>query len=163
MIAKPVFIIVLAWIGIAARADNSLVSACGELAPVPSFPGSANDELVKYKTYTREVLHPIWSAEMVKNQSSLWFGQVRIRCTVHSDGSVSDLSIPVGAGTGLLKTVSQKALLASAPFKPFDAALLKEVGTSYTDDFVFSVVSKPTRPDKDWAPSEQDTPPAPRD
>jgi hypothetical protein len=119
---------------------------------------STNVEVVNYKRYTREVLQPIWYREMKTNESSLWFGKVSIHCTVHSDGTLSDLVVTVGESTGLMKTVSRQALLDSAPFRPFSPAMVKAAGNSYADDFVFTVTRgryDPTAPDRVNSASRQ--------
>ena len=137
--------------------DPTSIPAKGCILPAVNA-ADAGPEVVKYKSYTRAVLMPIWDREMRTNESSLWFGKVSIHCTVHSDGSLSDLALTVGETTGLMKTVCRQALLDSAPFKPFSAALLKQVGASYPDDFVFNVTrgdsSVPVR--TNLAPNETD-------
>jgi outer membrane biosynthesis protein TonB len=61
-----------------------------------------------------------------------------VQFTVHSDGNVTDVSVIEGGNLKLLSKISMDALTSPAPFKPFDEALLKQVGSKYTDDFSFS-------------------------
>lgn len=158
MIAKPVLLAILAWAGLPLFGDQFSIPARGWIEVPKSASGASTDELNKYQCYTRKVLWTIWDREIMKNQTSLWFGEVKIHCTIHSDGTLSDPSIVVGESTGLLKTVSMDSLMASAPFKPFNDALVKEVGNSYVDNFIFTVAQKPHRQDKDWAPGGEDHP-----
>ena len=141
MSAKLIGIVILMLIGSPLMADEDqgkiLVWMC-----ITPCKGDPNDELVKYKCYTREALEPIWRRETTANQSSMWFGEVRIRCTIHSDGSLSNPTIVVGESCGLLKSVSMQTLLASVPFKPFSDTLIKETGSSYTDEFSFTVTNR---------------------
>lgn len=118
--------------------DPYTIKAQGCIDLPVNAPGTSA-EFAAYKLYTREVLHSHWRREMKINESSLWFGKVCIHCIIHSDGSLSALVVTVGDSTGLLKTVSRDALLQSAPFKPFTQTMIKEVGYSYPDDFVFQV------------------------
>ncbi len=118
--------------------DQFMLKAQGCIDLPVNAPGTSA-EFAAYKLYTRKVLDSHWRREMKINQTSLWFGQVTIHCIVHSDGSLSGLTVTVGDTTGLLKTVSRQSLLESAPFKPFTQTMIKEVGYTYPDDFVFHV------------------------
>src|SRR5882762_2179436 len=79
---------------------------------------------------------------MEKNKSGLRYSEVKLRLTLHSDGSISNPKILIGESAGLLKTVTLKVVFQSAPFKPFGDDLIKEMGPSYVDDFTFEI----TRP-----------------
>lgn len=144
MIAKILPIALLALIGLPLIADDPTqipVWMC-----IQPFKGDPNDELVKYKGYMRKALEPIWRRETTANQSSMWFGEVRIRCNIHSDGTVTNPAIIVGESCGLLKTISMHTLVTSAPFKPFSEALIKETGGSYSDDISFTVTRRQLPP-----------------
>lgn len=39
----------------------------------------------------------------------------------------------------LLSTISQDAILKSAPYPPFTLSMIQQVGDSYTDDVTFSI------------------------
>jgi hypothetical protein len=160
MRGKSICLLAMALIGLPLFGDQFSIPATGCIARPATASATPNDELTKYQCYTRKALWTIWDREIMKNQTSLWFGEVKIRCTIHSDGSISNPSVVVGESTGLLKTVSINSLIASAPFKPFNDALLQEVGKSYTDDFIFTVAQQPHRPEKDWTPSGDDHPPS---
>jgi len=152
MRGKSICLIVMALVGFSAFGNQFSIPATGHIAPPTSASTTPNDELTKYQCYTRKILWITWDREIMQNQTSLWFGEVKIRCTIHSDGSVSDASVVVGESTGLLKVVSMHSLLATAPFKRFNEALLNEVGHSYTDDFIFTIAQKPHPLDRDWVP-----------
>jgi len=152
MIARSILIVTLAWIGFAALADQETDSSSQTTSP-----------LCDYRSYFHAKVSQRWYSEMVKNnKGDLRYGTVTIRFKVHSDGTISDLSIVEGDYAGLLKTVSLKVLLDSAPFKPFDQALIKEMGLTYVDDMTFM-----TRRDSNHvmtpAEAEQRVPPPPPD
>ena len=131
MITKLIGAAILATISISVFADEP--------------PAADATPLAKYRCYTQDVVTPLWYREMAKNNfGGFRYSEVRIRCRVHSDGTVSDMTVVVGESAGLLKTVSLHVLQSAAPFKPFDPALIAEMGTSYVDEFSFKVVSKAT-------------------
>ncbi len=141
---KPILLslLLLTLAGLPAMAQTKIpVWMC-----ITPFKGDPNDDLVKYKCYTRDAMEPIWIEQSSANQSSMWFGEVRIRCTVHADGSVSNPTVVVGESCGLLKTISLHTLVATAPFKPFSDALVKETGGSYVDEISFTVTSRKLLP-----------------
>src|ERR1700677_700432 len=102
-------------------------------------------ELDKYKCYIEDTVKPNWEKEMVQNETGLRYGDVILRFTVHSDGSISDFQVIEGDSAALLKNVSIKVLLASAPFKPFSAALIQETGDSFYDHMTFKVIRQTAR------------------
>ena len=147
MLGKPICLFAVALIGLPLLADPAQDSTPPVTTPLET-----------YRCYTNSVIAPIWLREMEANESSLNYRQVKIRCTIHSDGTVTNLKVVAGDYSGLLKTISMKVLLKAAPFRPFSDALVKEIGKSYTDVFTFSVVRKAIRPEKDWAPGGEDHP-----
>ena len=80
-----------------------------------------------------------WYPDINQHFGLIPVGAVHIQFTIHSDGTLSDVTILEGDNQDMLKTISQQALVKPAPFKPFSDAMIKEVGDSYTDDFTFSV------------------------
>lgn len=129
MIARLIWVAVLAWISFPLLADTFL----------PLTPEIPNGALSKYKCSLRDTLAPIWRSEMEKNKTSLRWSLVQIRFRVNADGSISDPMVVVGESAGLNKTVSMKVLLSAAPFKPFNPDLIQEVGKSYIDQIDFTV------------------------
>jgi hypothetical protein len=128
MRGKPICLFAMALIGL---------PLLGDPAPVLTTP------LETYRCYVHDTISPRWYSEMTKNdQGGLRYGKVKIRFTVHSDGSVSDLVVVVGDSAGLLKTVTMNVIRDSAPFKPFGPDLIQEMGTSYIDDYTFEVTRK---------------------
>jgi hypothetical protein len=138
--------------GLPLHADWNTIAAAGSIAPPLKMPGESY-EVTKYKVAMRKALWSVWDREMRTNESSLWFGKVAIHCVVHSDGSLSDLTVTVGESTGLMKTVCRQSLLDSAPFKPFTDTMVSQAGSSFVDTFVFSVVKQPTGNgmNRDWS------------
>jgi len=100
----------------------------------------ATTPLCDYRCYLHDKVSQRWYGEMARNdKGALRYGTVKIRFMVHSDGTISNLAIMEGESAGLLKTVSINVLLDSAPFKPFNDGLVKEMGTDYIDDMTFTV------------------------
>jgi len=132
-------------------------SAPQPLAPAPSMaqqaasvhgalsPGSSNSpaamatELGKYKQYVYSVVGSHWYPDINQHFGTIGVGMVHIQFTIHSDGTISDVTILEGNNLEILRDISHRALVAPAPYKPFSDAMIKEVGDSYTDDFSFSV------------------------
>jgi outer membrane biosynthesis protein TonB len=102
-------------------------------------PAAMATELGKYKQYVYSVVGSYWYPDIDKHFGLIGVGMVHIQFTIHSDGTLSDVTILEGDNLDQLKTISKNALVAPAPFKPFSPAMIKEVGDSYTDDFSFSV------------------------
>jgi len=127
MIAKPVYLTILALIGL------PLVASTVE-----------NKELANYQKYVHELVGARWNSDMNRDGIYAHPGMVHIQFTVHSNGTVTDVIFLKGNERGLLATLSKYALINSSPFKPFSEALVKEVGTSYTDDYTFTVSEGPS-------------------
>jgi outer membrane biosynthesis protein TonB len=104
-----------------------------------SSPAAMATELGKYKQYVYSVVGSYWYPDINQHFGLIPVGAVHIQFTIHSDGTLSDVTILEGDNQDMLKTISQQALVKPAPFKPFSDAMIKEVGDSYTDDFTFSV------------------------
>jgi outer membrane biosynthesis protein TonB len=102
-------------------------------------PAAMATELGKYKQYVYSVVGSYWYPDIDKHFGLIGVGVVHIQFTIHSDGTLSDITILEGENLDQLKSISKNALVAPAPFKPFSPAMIKEVGDSYTDDFSFSV------------------------
>jgi outer membrane biosynthesis protein TonB len=102
-------------------------------------PASMATELGKYKQYVYSVVGSYWYPAIDQHFGLIGVGVVHIQFTIHSDGTISDVTVLEGDNLDQLKTISKNALVAPAPFKPFSPAMIKEVGDSYTDDFSFSV------------------------
>ena len=104
-------------------------------------PAAMATELGKYKQYVYSVVGSYWYPDIDKHFGLIGVGVVHIQFTIHSDGTLSDVTILDGNESNLeqLRTISKNALVAPAPFKPFPPGMVKEVGDSYTDDFSFSV------------------------
>lgn len=102
-------------------------------------PAAMASELGKYKQYVYSVVGSYWYPDIDQHFGTIGVGAVHIRFTIQSDGQISNVTILDGDNLQILKTISRNALIKPAPYKPFSDALIKEIGTSYTDDFTFSV------------------------
>jgi len=102
-------------------------------------PAAMATELGKYKQYIYSVVGSYWYPDINQHFGTIGVGMVHIQFTIHSDGTISDVTILEGNNLEILKNISKNALVAPAPFKPFSEAMIKQVGDSYTDDFTFSV------------------------
>ena len=100
--------------------------------------------LQKYKQYVYAIVGSYWFPEVNQSYGSIPAGTVQIKFVVHSDGTLTDISVlNEGKGDGtILKKLSTGAMEAGAPFRPFNEALIKEVGKSYTDTFSFTIPAK---------------------
>jgi outer membrane biosynthesis protein TonB len=104
-------------------------------------PAAMATELGKYKQYVYSVVGSYWYPAVNKSFQVLPVGMVHIQFTIHSDGTITDVTVLQGneANLQLLLSISKNALIAPAPYKQFSDAMIKQVGDSYTDDFTFSV------------------------
>ncbi len=103
-------------------------------------PAAMATELGKYKQYVYSVVGTYWYPDVNQHFGTIGVGQVSIQYTIHSDGTLTDVSITQGDNFIILRDISKNALMAPAPFNRFSDAMLKELGTdSYTDEFSFSV------------------------
>jgi hypothetical protein len=101
-------------------------------------PAAMATELGKYKQYLYSVVGSYWYPDIDQHFGTIGVGMVHIKFTIHSDGTISDV-IMLEGDDEILKNISKHALVAPAPFKPFNEAMIKQVGDSYTDDFTFSI------------------------
>jgi outer membrane biosynthesis protein TonB len=96
----------------------------------------------KYKAKVYRAVGSRWYPQVDKQFQILPVGIVHIQFTIHSDGTV-DTKVLEGdnASLQILCTISLNAIRESAPFDPFPAAMIQELGgaDSYTDDFTFSI------------------------
>jgi outer membrane biosynthesis protein TonB len=123
----------MALAGLPLRADSDFFIGESPGAKLPP-----TDALGKYKQYVYDVVGSYWYPSVNQHYGIIETGKVRIRYTVHSDGSLTDVTVVEGKNLPLLEKISKQALEAPAPFKPFDAVLLKQVGEKYSDDFTFT-------------------------
>ncbi|MCE0482637.1 MAG: hypothetical protein LV479_00180 [Methylacidiphilales bacterium] len=106
-------------------------------APTPEAMAT---DLGRYKAYIYNVVGSYWYPSVDRSFQLLPVGMVRIRYTIHSDGTLSDVTVLEGDNATMqqLMLISLNSLRAPAPFKPFPDALRKKMD-SYTDEFTFSV------------------------
>ncbi len=124
----------------AAQERQEAASVHGALARQgDNSPAAMATELGKYKQYVYSVVGSYWYPDIDKHFGTIGVGMVRIKFTIHSDGTLSDVIVLEGDNLEILKTISKNALVSPAPFKPFSEAMIKQVGDSYTDDFTFSI------------------------
>jgi len=102
-------------------------------------PAAMATELGKYKQYVYSVVGSYWYPDINQHFGTIGVGMVHIQFTIHSDGTLSDVTVLEGDNLMILRDISLTSLRHPAPFKPFNAAMIKQVGDSYTDDFTFSI------------------------
>jgi outer membrane biosynthesis protein TonB len=100
------------------------------------------DALGKYKQQVYLAVGSHWYASVDQALPSLPPGKVHLKFTIHSDGSLTDVILLEGKDFKELVKISSDALESSAPFEPFNDALIKEIGDKYVDDFTFSNAEK---------------------
>jgi outer membrane biosynthesis protein TonB len=104
-------------------------------------PAAMATPLGKYQMEFYQIVKSYWDPDVEKSVSLLPVGQVVFRYTVHSDGTITDVTLVQGDNLQLLRTISRHALVAPAPYKPFSDEMKKQVGDSYTDEMSFSIYS----------------------
>ncbi len=96
--------------------------------------------LGKYKAKLYRAVGSRWYTKVGAQSDLMPVGMVRVQYTVYSDGSVTTKVLDGGNSTlQILLSVSVNSIREAAPFDPFSDALIKQVGTSFTDEFNFSV------------------------
>ncbi|HEV3273179.1 MAG TPA: hypothetical protein VGZ93_13455 [Candidatus Methylacidiphilales bacterium] len=115
-------------------------------------PAAMASVLGKYKQRIYETVGSYWYPKVDKSFQVLGVGTVRIQFTIHSDGTVETKVLDPGDSTmQTLLSISVNSIRQAAPFEPFDKypglrqEIIKEQGgdgSSYTDDFTFSVYGR---------------------
>jgi hypothetical protein len=96
--------------------------------------------LGRYKALIYQAVGSRWYAKVGQCQDLLPVGAVRVQYTVYFDGTVKTKVLDSGNSTmQMLLSLSINSITESAPFPPFPDALRQQVGTSFTDEFSFSV------------------------
>jgi hypothetical protein len=114
------------------RADDATA-----IGVVPTAPPTT--ELGKYKALVYRAVGARWYARVDALGNTLPIGEVRIRYTIYSDGTVETKVLDNGGGNvPQLVSISLHAIKDSAPFPPFSPALIEEAGNNFTDDFTFT-------------------------
>ena len=103
-------------------------------------PAAMATEFGRYKAKVYRAVGSRWYPKVDKQFQILPVGVVHIQFTIYKDGTV-DTKILEGdnASLQILQTISLDAIHEAAPFDPFTATMIKDVGDSYTDDFTFSI------------------------
>lgn len=104
-------------------------------------------ELGRYKAKVYRAVGSHWYEKVAKSQSLLSVGRVHIQFTIYADGSVTTKVLDPGNSTlQMLLSLSLNSITDAAPYDPFTDTLRQELikeqggdGSSYTDDFWFSV------------------------
>ena len=135
------FTAILVLAGMPLRADNDIILGPW-LTKKPASQPVPTDSLGKYKQYVHFVVGSYWYPAINQHFGRVPYGMVHIRFTIHSDGSITDVTVLEGKDQEVLAKISMDALENPAPFKPFSDALIKQVGEKYTDDFTFSTEDK---------------------
>jgi outer membrane biosynthesis protein TonB len=112
-------------------------------------PAAMATMLGKYKQQVYEAVGSHWYPKVDSAQQLIGVGEVRIRYTIHSDGSVETQVLDSGNSTmQILLGISQTSIRDAAPYDNFDKypgirqEIIKEQGgdgESYTDEFSFSI------------------------
>jgi len=103
--------------------------------------------LGRYKQAVYQAVGSRWYPKIDNSMQVIGVGQVHIQFTISSDGTVTTKLLDGDAATmQILRSISINSIVESAPFPPFPPEMVKELiaeqggdGTSYTDDFTFSV------------------------
>jgi outer membrane biosynthesis protein TonB len=142
-------------------------SAAQPLAPAPSqqqqaasvhgrvgadgnnSPAAMATALGKYKQKVYNAVGSHWYPKVDNSFQLLGVGVVHIQFTIHSDGTVETKVLDAGdSSTQILLAISINSIREAAPYDPFPPEMVKELisqggdGTSYTDDFTFSVYGR---------------------
>ncbi len=103
-------------------------------------PAAMATALGKYNQYVHDVVGSSWYPDIDAHFGTTGVGVVTIQFTISSDGSITSDKVTMDNNTEILKGISNHALTAPAPFKPFPPELIQELnGNSYTYEFSFSV------------------------
>ncbi len=110
-------------------------------------PAANATEFGRYKAKVYRAVGSRWYAKVGQSFQVLPVGTVHIQFTINADGTV-DTKVLEGDNSTLqmLLSISLNSITEAAPFDPFTDSLRKEIaksqgndGSSYTDDFTFSI------------------------
>lgn len=136
---KPIrLIVVMMLVGGPLFADERAIPALTDA--VPASPGS---ELDRYEKYVYGIVASRWRSETEMAFGSIPGGHLIVGFTVHSNGTLADLSITDGARDLELASMCKWVLMTSAPFNPFSDKLRAEVGEYYNDAYIFTASERP--------------------
>ncbi len=108
-------------------------------ATLPSSPTPRETALALYKKHIQAVLEYYWSYEVKRHAADLEAGTVKLRYVIHSDGSISDITVIEGDNFEVLKQVGKDVLVSGTPYRPFTSDVIAEVGDQYTDTRTFTI------------------------
>lgn len=108
-------------------------------ARIPRLTEPDDTPLSLYKKHIRAVLDYYWAYEVKKHASDLEAGTVKLTYVIHSDGSISDITVVEGNNLKVLKQVGEEVLVAGTPYRPFTPEVMAEVGDKYTDTKTFTI------------------------
>ncbi len=108
-------------------------------ATLPRLAKPKDTPLSLYKKHIRAVLDYYWAYEVKKHASDLEAGTVKLTYVIHSDGSISDITVAEGNNLEVLKQVGEEVLVAGTPYRPFTPEVIEEVGDKYTDTKSFTI------------------------
>ena len=145
-----------------AQANPSLVSPPPSLSPPmeqadvhgglgrhanDNSPAAMQTAFGKYKQKVYEAVGSRWYPKVDDSFQVLGVGTVHIQFTIHSNGTVETKVLDDGGvSMQTLLAISANSIREAAPFDPFPPEMVKELieqqggdGSSYTDDFSFSI------------------------
>jgi outer membrane biosynthesis protein TonB len=110
-------------------------------------PAAMATALGKYKQKVYEAVGSRWYPKIDKSFQIIGGVSVHVQFTIYSNGTVETKILDGGDSSAqTLLSISINSIRESAPFEPFPPEMIKELiaqqggdGTSYTDDFTFSV------------------------
>jgi outer membrane biosynthesis protein TonB len=110
-------------------------------------PAAMATALGKYKQKVYYAVGSHWYPKIDNSFQLIGAGVVHIQFTIHSDGTVDTKVLDGGSsGMQILLAISINSIREAAPYDPFPPEMVKELisqqggdGSSYTDDFTFSI------------------------
>jgi outer membrane biosynthesis protein TonB len=112
-------------------------------------PAAMATELGKYKQKVYRAVGSNWYPKVNNSFQVLGVGIVRVQFTIHSDGTVETKVLDAGnSSMQMLLSISINSIREAAPYDPFPPGMVKELinqggdGSSYTDDFTFSIYGR---------------------
>lgn len=107
-------------------------------------PEARDTELGRYKQKMYRAVGSRWYLKVQSSMSFLAIGTVRVKFFVRANGVLENLRVVDDSGatnssTEMLRTISQQAVVESAPFEPFSESMKQQLGSGYEEEFTFSI------------------------
>jgi outer membrane biosynthesis protein TonB len=118
--------------------SRSDIRGGGAPGHLPS-PEARETELGRYKAKIYRAIGSRWYLNVEIAKADLAIGVIKIRFYVQANGVVRNVEVVEDTGGQMLRTISVRAIVDSAPFEPFSDSMKAQLGDGYAEEFTFTI------------------------